>query len=971
MSPCRSRAGRASLLTQRHARVLQAGQVHEQWTNTVDIRICSKFYSGRQHMAHAHLFQDVVCLGLRGGRGREALVEDNDLDDAAVMRSLGETVCLAEERQLAQLRQTLLDREALDPGDQAHLACVRADPTNLQAIKAHAAALLHASVLFPEEPSPPVPTPSEPSGAVCRSCTCDHETGADGAREVVRLPAPSQECAIHALPRQGTDDVFRAMVLDGQGMSADERQRMTRRGLAHDMYRYALMLLPSDAHSWHALAKLHLSSLELALQPPQTVAHTEVKGGGRTQGDAPAASQPAGIGDRVGIAQAMLDMALRMHPQHTGTLMTQGNMEREVRHDFTASRRSLLKALSSLDALPPFDVHTPVHLGGELNRVGKSLGRAMGPSTQEARSKILTSLGLTAEEAGEWSEAEARYRGALALIPSASTFTLLAVLLQEQGRLTEAIDVLRVALRECDTSGEADGALYYNLALFLVQDGQPEMMQEAIEVLEQAAHQHPNDLDVLAKLGWLLFATGLDELRAERLLHQVLALEPGHGAALVCMTRVLPELGRDLEKHLLPLMLQAVEKKPEDALVRREHARMHEALDNLGGAEQEYRRAVLLDPSDPRNLVSLARVLTLTSADPDALGSTAPEQAAEDKDLLAWARARPPPSPACLAALSPDDARDDAVPLPEGQAEAQAQAQAQACKRVPRGVGDGGASESVVSGSTGRASDAAGSAGFARLEEAGMLIDKALGMDPSNADAYIARGHLFAGGHGALFDVPLALASYRRALALMPHELEALTSLAEVLFHEGEIEEAIVEWQRVLTMAPHDADLRYNFGCLLAGADDAPSPATYTPSPVMPGSTQRDLAVYKSMAVEQWLAAVALNPSHLQARYNLGMEAMHSGDETGALDHLGLALALQPTHPPSLYHSACLLHKKSCFHRAVVYFDLLISSNPHGVSVCVGVYACVCVCVRVCVCMCAGVCVCACACVCLRRGKCK
>jgi hypothetical protein len=65
----------------------------------------------------------------------------------------------------------------------------------------------------------------------------------------------------------------------------------------------------------------------------------------------------------------------------------------------------------------------------------------------------------------------------------------------------------------------------------------------------------------------------------------VLRAEPGHAAAVVCIARVMQELGGDLEKKLLPVMLEAVRCNSASALVRREHARLRELLDNLPAAE--------------------------------------------------------------------------------------------------------------------------------------------------------------------------------------------------------------------------------------------------------------------------------------------------------------------------------------------------------------------------------------------------
>ena len=187
---------------------------------------------------------------------------------------------------------------------------------------------------------------------------------------------------------------------------------------------------------------------------------------------------------------------------------------------------------------------------------------------------------------------------------------MLALLLHSQHRREEAVDVLRRAMQQCDVRSAGDAALHYNLALLLLEEGSNEQVLEAVVVLEQGTQLIPSDLDVKCKLGWLLFATDTDTRRGEELLLQVLRAEPGHAAAVVCISRVMQELGGDLEKKLLPVMLEAVRCNSGSALVRREHARLRELLDNLPAAEVEYRKALLLDPSDAAARVGLTRVLT-------------------------------------------------------------------------------------------------------------------------------------------------------------------------------------------------------------------------------------------------------------------------------------------------------------------------------------------------------------------------
>lgn len=422
------------------------------------------------------------CVALRGGEQnlRAEKRGEEDSGDAAVMQSLGETVSLAEERQLAEIRERVVNRVALDDTDISYLAALRNDPSNVPAIKAHAAAILHSS------------SPS-PTGSA-QGCTADvseqHDDGAYAGPSQLSRDAGEQDAGL-----------FQPVVVGADGVRGEERDRMTRRAVAVELYRYALMLLPSDADCWLALANLHLAADTNRPHPEPVGAEAALFADGSMD-------QMMGVSpeDSVGIAQAMIDMALRLKPSHCSALLARGSMERDVQHDFAASRRTLLQALRALDAVPPANAEDC-------------------EEQQTKRSNVLTSLGLTADAAGNHAEAEARYRASIDLCKNADydgvTATLLAVLLHSQGRLEEAVHVLRRASCLCATPHTSDVSLHYNLALLLLEQDSDANAEEAMEVLQRAARLHPEDLDVRTKLGWLLFATELDENLGAQLLRQV------------------------------------------------------------------------------------------------------------------------------------------------------------------------------------------------------------------------------------------------------------------------------------------------------------------------------------------------------------------------------------------------------------------------------------------------------------------
>ena len=923
-----------------------------------------------------------ACAAPRGGEPEpETACGAQEENEAAILQSVGETVCVAEGKQRAQLRDRLVHRVALDDSDEVHLAALRADPTNVDAIKAHAAALVPASA-HPGEGWSYAATSVHP-GADVAGMSTQEKAAVGGTEEVVPLPDAGNT---HL-----RDDAAKyTPVVVGREGAAGEDSGSIRAALAVDLYRYALMLHPADPDAWLALAHLHLAT--------NAFAHGPAQGAGAASSAQPSCQMPgqevqdpgwSGVGHEAGrgaqdsgtravntvaAARAMMDMAVKLDPTHAPALLARGNLQREAEHDLLGSRVSLLQALQSLEAQ-----------------------RRPGQAGDKRRSicKVLTSLGLTAEAREDETEAEVRYRAALAAwAQDGSAALLLALLLHAQGRGEEAKAVLRGATPLCKAASPTHAAVHYNLALMIMEgsDVSDADVLESLQLLREAVRLAPTDLDMRAKLAWLLFVTDEDAEGAEEKLLEVLAVDPAHASGLVCVSRVMQERGRDLELHLQPLLARAIELKPDDGLLRREHARLLEMLDDLAGAQDELRRARALQPSDANTLLSLARLLAFSHTRPDADDETfaqeVPTQEQEQEQgeqegqaLRAWFRARLRPSPAAdpLCALSPDDA-------PEEDSEDQG----------PEGVGRRAVEERVSYSSPDQdqgqapvdlAFQRAASEGFygqrmkrtvfQDLEEARQLLDEALVLDPHCSEALTVRGHLLAGRHTALYEPQMAVASFRRALALSPGDVEALSALGDVLLRVGDVQEGLAAWQGAIDVAPRDADLRYNLACVLSTLQDSSAPHHTKHLPDRPPPlSDLDCAL---LAKNTWFSVLSLDPSHVQvspscapslqpslqpplplslllpllsplshnlslqlsskgerkagqARYNLAMVAVAEEDDETAEEHLRAILGQHPDHAPSLYHCARLVEKRGAVNEAIAIFDTLVNSNQRGFS---------------------------------------
>jgi DNA-binding SARP family transcriptional activator len=97
------------------------------------------------------------------------------------------------------------------------------------------------------------------------------------------------------------------------------------------------------------------------------------------------------------------------------------------------------------------------------------------------------------------------------------------------------------------------------------------------------------------------------------------------------------------------------------------------------------------------------------------------------------------------------------------------------------------------------------------LEKGFLAADRALALDPEQADARVARGRLL-WTPGSGFAHQAAVAEYRRAVGPDPTSIEARVALGLVFIHMGLLDEAIEEFATALALDPTDARPRIGIG---------------------------------------------------------------------------------------------------------------------------------------------------------------
>ncbi len=127
-------------------------------------------------------------------------------------------------------------------------------------------------------------------------------------------------------------------------------------------------------------------------------------------------------------------------------------------------------------------------------------------------------------------------------------------------------------------------------------------------------------------------------------------------------------------------------------------------------------------------------------------------------------------------------------------------------------------------------------------------------------------------GRAALARLPLADGA-RRNLATGLCALAAVALAAATVRRSADYTDAARMWGDVVAKAPHDARAHFNLGLEFLHADDA-------------GHEERALRAFER--------AVALDPTHVKARTNVGALLLARGDVAGAERELRAALALAP-----------------------------------------------------------------------------
>jgi Tfp pilus assembly protein PilF len=149
-----------------------------------------------------------------------------------------------------------------------------------------------------------------------------------------------------------------------------------------------------------------------------------------------------------------------------------------------------------------------------------------------------------------------------------------------------------------------------------------------------------------------------------------------------------------------------------------------------------------------------------------------------------------------------------------------------------------------------------------------------------------------------------AIKLYTRALASDPDYAEGHNNLGVALAHQGRFADAVTEYQRALALKPAYDDAHNNWGAVLAHQGDVTG------------------------ALEQYRQAIALNPDNADAQVNWGNALVRLGKPNEAIQHYRDALRIRPDHADAHHNWGVALARQGKLSEAIEQFRQALAINP-------------------------------------------
>jgi Flp pilus assembly protein TadD len=154
-------------------------------------------------------------------------------------------------------------------------------------------------------------------------------------------------------------------------------------------------------------------------------------------------------------------------------------------------------------------------------------------------------------------------------------------------------------------------------------------------------------------------------------------------------------------------------------------------------------------------------------------------------------------------------------------------------------------------------------------------------------------------------DVDEAITHYQKAMLIRPDYAEAYYNLALALLKKGDVDAAIIQYQRALQIKPDDAFVHNNLGNALCQKGDVDA------------------------AIVQYQKALQIKPDYAEACYNLGNALLKKGDVDAAITQYQTVLQLAPDNPEAHNDLGGALLQKGSMDEAIPHFQTALQFQPN------------------------------------------
>jgi tetratricopeptide (TPR) repeat protein len=185
-------------------------------------------------------------------------------------------------------------------------------------------------------------------------------------------------------------------------------------------------------------------------------------------------------------------------------------------------------------------------------------------------------------------------------------------------------------------------------------------------------------------------------------------------------------------------------------------------------------------------------------------------------------------------------------------------------------------------------------------ESEGAFWTDTLAKNPGSWTAHNNLGNVFI-KRGQVDD---AMVHYQKALEVNPNYAEALNNLGLALFRKGRVDDAVAQFQKALEVNPNFAQAHSNLGVAL----------------IQKGQV--------GAAVAQYQKAVKINSDYAQAYYNLGNALIQKGQVNDAVAQYQKALEIKPDYPEAHYKFGNALIQKGQVDDAMAHYQKALEINP-------------------------------------------